>query len=305
MTSTNQAFIDAYRSGARNQRVSPIRTGEDAQTFFAGGEIVAATVSSTVDLEQAEVAPPHSVSTDEAPSIDRDRRTARRPLSQVQAENLFELPQPDSAAFDPTWPEQCQELLAKAADRYDTVLRKLPSQATGTLVGIVGTGGQTGCTTTAICLALRSSALGHRVALVDGNLSHGGLAAALEVDSYASWARVLASNAPIATAIQSAEDVGVDLLLTEPIGTPTLEATARFRASLAAGVLRRNYERVIVDLGSPTASKVNLVADLTAAMGIDFLIATATPNTTDNDLKATAAALSEFGLNLAGVIEAA
>ena len=108
----------------------------------------------------------------------------------------------------------------------------------------------------------------------------------------------------MASAILSADDDGVDLLLTEPLAESRLESTSRFRASLAAGLLRRKYQRVVIDLGCPQHIGGSMVADLTAAMGLDHIIATTTPATTTDQLDTTRTALADIGLTIAGVIEA-
>lgn len=304
MTTTNKAFIDAYSGTAGARTVSPIRSDAAAAVFFGTSEFVSAAAPATIANRDEQLSEPASATQSATHRAERRPGAARRPLSQVRAEELFDLHESATETCEPTWPPKCQQLLARAADRYDAVLRKLPGGSTGTLIGVVGAAARSGCTTTAICLALRSSALGFTTALVDGNLAHGGLAAALDMQHFTSWGKLLGTSASIASAVHPVEAVGVDLLLTNPLAAQSLEATARFRASLAAGVLRRKYERIVIDLGTPGPGEADLVADLTAAMGIDYLIAAATPQTSANDLLAARAALSEFGLNLAGVIEA-
>ncbi len=325
MTTTNKAFIDAYNLSPTQSGARPRQRGPLNHELLGTSEWVSATArvdemhsglpsgalpnvgqpssyahtSSTLEISTLDT------TTLETPRIDRGAGAVRRPLSAVQADELFQFPQTERQGCEPCWPELCQNLLAQAADRYDAILRKLPNGGAGTLIGIVGAAAESACTTTAICLALRSSALGYTAALVDGNLTHGGLASVLQVDHFLSWAKLLNTSTSVATAVHSAEEVGVDLLLTDPLPTPVLESTSRFRASLAAGVLRRKYQRVVIDLGCPTQGDACLVGDLAAAMGIDFLIATATPSTTAGDLAATSAAMEQCGLELAGVVEAA
>ncbi len=307
MTTTNKAFIDAYRQSSTARQVRPLR-GADLTDALAGtGEVVSATVDGDlVSMPSKPVTQPVDLptSTIEQPRVDHAEAAPRRPLSAVQADELFGIDANTSGHCTPRWPESCQQLLASAADRYDAVLRKLPTESTSSLVGIVGAGPRSGCTTTAVCLALRSAALGFETALVDGNFTRSGLAATLEVDSYLSWAALLESDASVATAILSTDDCGVDLLLTDPLAAQRLESTSRFRASLAAGLLRRKYQRVFVDLGCPHREDELMVVDLAAAMGVDFLLAASTPSTDAAQIVATAAALDRFGLSIAGVIEA-
>lgn len=314
MTTTNKAFIHAYSSSQTAGNVRPLRGEQRTHAFFgtsthesSNASIEAEAVIHAVATsdESPTSTPGAETITVETPRIDRPPSAVRRPLSAVQAEEIFGFESPPLKTCTPVWPQTCQQLLARSADRYDAVLRKLPASDHGVLIGIVGTAPQSGCSTTSICLALRSAALGFTAALVDGNLTHGGLAASLQVDRFLSWGSLLQSNAAVTSATQTANDVGVDLLLTEPLQATLLDSTARFRASLVAGALRRNYERVVIDLGCATHDDASTIAELATAMGVDYLIATATPRTTSDQLHATSKKLHEHGLKLAGVIEAA
>lgn len=313
MTATNKAFINAYSSAQTQGNVRPLRgepgshaffgtTTHDSTTASSDGEAVV-NAAATHDQPLASSSAVDTL-TVETPRIDRPASAVRRPLSAVQAEEIFGFESPSLTTCTPVWPAMCQQLLAQSAERYDTVLRKLTASSTGVLIGIVGTAPRSGCTTTSICLAQRSSALGFPTALVDGNLSHGGLAAALEVDQFSSWGSLLHSSAPVSSATYTASNCRVDLLLTEPLPAPQLDSTARFRASLVAGVLRRKYERVVIDFGSVAHDNTSTIADLATAIGVDYLIATATPYTTSDQLHATSKKLHDHGLKLAGVIQA-
>ena len=158
MNTTNKAFIDAYNQAKRRMPVQPVRIGELADELLATGEMVSATAVNIADLPIPDQ------------RVDRAEAAPRRPLSAVQADELFRFDPPAAEQSQPRWPELCQQLLAEAAERYDAVLRMLPASHTGLLIGIVGVEPRSGCTTSAICLALRSSALGYDTLLVDGNL---------------------------------------------------------------------------------------------------------------------------------------
>ena len=285
---TNKAFIDAYQSSFSKPAVSSIDTDPLIDAFF--GTEPTTTSETPIELR--------------VPRIDPPQGAVRRPLSAVQADEFANIGGPTVSACTPQWPVLCQQLLAQAADRYDAVLRQLPQTSTAALIGVVGATPQAGCTTTAICLALRSAALGFAAALVDGNFASGDLARTIQVEQYSSWGALLGSSMSIATAIQTADDVGLDLLLTDALRESGLESTARFRASLAAGVLRRKYQQVIIDLGCPTETGAGLLADLSTAMGVDFLIATTSPSTTQANLDNITTTLGDHGLQISGVIEA-
>jgi Mrp family chromosome partitioning ATPase len=299
MTTTNKAFIDAYNS---SRRAAPVRASLSTAESMDAHVVITDSVAMAVEtIDTSEVGDWASSPASEPQTATR-RPSVRRPLSQVQADELFGFqPQRTQKSAAYRWPEMCQQLVARAADRYDSLLRQLAGGPTGTLVGVVGVKPGAGCTTTSICLALRSSALGRRTSLVDGDIVHGGLAKALGVSQYASWPEVLAAGESIQSALVPADDVGIDLLLGGSRRSTDIESATRFRASLAAGSLRRHYERVVIDLGNVARGEVSLAT----SMGIDYLFATRTPDCTDADVRATVEALTAAGLGLAGVIEAA
>jgi len=344
MSTTDKAFIDAYKTtNGRRQRMSATSNAGaepaestsnfvEYETFVGTSEVVSATASTLrLDASHDEhyPAPPHNPPTHEPISSPTPKSVfglgkaggVRRPLSAVRAErsgkaldgsgetndttsaktaqgNIFE-------PMGPTWPAECQQLLASAADKYDAVLRMLPSSNAGLMVGIVGDAAESGCTTTAICLALRSAALGYSTVLVDGDLTHPCLAKSLRHGSYTGWGELLGTSQSISAAIESTGEGDVDLLLAGPHSTEQLEAPARFRASLAAGLLRRKYQRVIIDLGCPTTSSKSLAAELGSAMGIDFLFATTAPTSPAEQMTSTCDLLSKHNLEIAGILQAA
>lgn len=314
-------------------------TGEAVvyDTFVGTSEVVSATAS-TLRLdgshEEQLPGPPHNPPTHKPLASPTPQTvfglgksgSVRRPLSAVRAERAgqafgdageTDIPEINTPAvakrtggniFEPagaSWPEECQQLLAAAADKYDAVLRMLPSSSCGLLIGMVGDAAESGCTTSAICLALRSAALGYSTALVDGDLTHPCLAKTLHHTSYTSWAELLSSGQSISSAIESTGEGDVDLLLAGPASTGELEAPAGFRASLAAGLLRRKYQRVIIDLGCPSTSNTSLAAELAAAMGVDFLFATTAPTSPTEQMTSTCSLLAEHNLEIAGILQAA
>lgn len=311
MTATNKAFIEAYGAMARKSASSSATptsvadcTPSASNTLLGSSELVLA----TTDIA-AEPLTVTAIAESTATTTQASKRPApRRPLSQLQAEDLFGFDKPRSASRPATsalqWPPRCQQLLGLAADRYDALLRQAPTATNSALMGVVGAGPQSGCTTTAICLALRSSALGFRTALVEGDFTSGGLAKALKLSEFTCWSTALTSETAVATTVIATGDVGVDLLLTKPHPEGELDSTARFRASLAAGALRRNYQRVVVDLGCPANGKSYPSADLAAALGVDMVVGVTAPHTTDEVLDSTNVALAEYGLKFAGLLEA-
>jgi Mrp family chromosome partitioning ATPase len=322
MTSTNRAFIEAYRSPPGRRASSDSAPG--GAPFIGTSELV----SATAPIDLPVIVPDEAQGRDDSvlpagpqPSRGLFRsgttgsRSVKRPLSSLRGDAALSLDEvvAEEAQGEryltnqPKWPLSCQQLLAAAAEQYDAVLRKLPADSyNGVMVGIVGAAREAGCTTTAICFALRSAALGYSTALVDGDLVNPALAQLLDVESYEPWEQLLNSGQPVTSALVPADDVGVDLLLAGPTAANELDAPARFRASLAAGALRRKYQRVIVDLGQAvSADGANLAVDLAAAMGIDHLIAFSSPRSTSEQLDAALHDLDSHGLDVAGIVAAA
>ena len=294
--STNKAFINAYNTPVRPP-IAPVLTAEPELTFNTSELVFTGVYTPPVATEET------STTSEAAEAIP----TKRKPLSQVRAETMLGVrqdPPHPVASSTPQWPLACQQLLARSADKFDAVLRMLPSHSPSTLVGVVGASDGSGCSTTAICLALRSSALGFNTLLMDGNLSQAGLAKQLQVGRFTCWLDKLVTGQAIESALVRGDASGVDLLLGNTVEANELEAEPRFRASLAAGTLRRKYQRVIIDFGRANDRQAKLTADLAAALGVDFLLATASPATTEAHLSSTVASLDQQGLKLAGVIEA-
>ncbi|WP_425396854.1 tyrosine-protein kinase family protein [Aeoliella sp.] len=301
MTATNKAFIDAYNSSpsrpvARHAPQQPL----ELEPLMSSSQIVLSEPFTFDSANLPEVQPAQPNATELS---DAKQPAVRRPLSQVQAGELFGINPAPARTSEPQWPEGCQQLIARAADRFDSLLRQVPSSSTGTLIGVAGVAPGVGCTTTALCLALRSSALGLRAALVDANLPSFGLGKMLELDHYTSWTDALVTGESILNTAHTATEVGVDLLLARSLPDAQLSSTARFRTSLAAGALRRQYDRVVIDLGCPTSGQS--AADLAAAMGVDYLIACRTPAANDDQVASTVAAMGEFGVQVNGLVEAA
>lgn len=291
MTSTNRAFIDAYRS----RRV--VQPAASTARPFAEPPILV--------VEEAEDST-EPVATANARCEPVKGPSSRRPLStfrdQVAAPGRGTSTIRAASAESLVWPERCRQLLAAAADEYDTVLR---SATSGPLVGIIGASPEVGCSTTAICLALRSASLPCPTALVDANLAAPGLAAMLGAKVDRPWNQVLKGD-ELLTAVVRASSEGIDLLLAGPAALDELTPTAKFRASLAAGWLRREYERTIFDLGSvATPGGDRLAADLAAAMRLDQLLVVTGRRTTNDELACTLRRLNSRQLQVTGIIAAA
>lgn len=306
MSSTNKAFINAYKQPARRATAPEASATSELATAHLAGPYCDYATAHAGDFSHAESFDTSTLSCDTPTAEPRPAiaPTPKRPLSEVQAEHIFGFTQRRVETNRPQWPEVCQGLLARAADGYDTLIRQLPDGTSGTLVGLVGVAPEAGGTTTAICLALRSAALGHNVALMDGDLAGGQLAATLRIHHPACWLSALEAGVSITSIASTADDVGVDLLLAGKSHEGGLTSTARFRASLAAGMLRRSYQHTFVDLGSIRPDSAETIADLAAAMGLDYLIATTTPRHAQS-LGDAVAALAEHNLTFAGVVEAA
>lgn len=307
MSSTNQAFINAYQRPRPAAAITGAASPEAVSTAAAPYCDFAASAG-FAQVDSFDTTTALSASVEPATATANDDRAAapapRRPLSQVQADQLFGFSPRPVEKPSLQWPEVCQRLLARSADGYDTLIRQLPTQSAGVLVGLVGAASGTGGTTTAICLALRSAALGYNACLVDGDLAGSRLASTLGMGRTACWLAAMESGASIMSIAHTAQDVGVDLLLAGNSHEGQLSSTARFRTSLAAGMLRRKYQHIYVDLGSMGADNSDAIADLAAALGVDYLIATSTPHHA-HALPAAVAALAQHGLTFSGIVEAA
>jgi len=181
----------------------------------------------------------------------------RRPLS------TFSAPEQQTTAFHPVfevdgfrWPKITDALLSTHHQRLVPVVEQLLDESAQgrSLIGIVGTRPNVGCTTVLMCLARLIASAGKSVAMVDANFAKASLARDLGLEFHAGWQDVLTGQIPLAECVvKSLQDRMVLLPLAQPRGITT-ELLSSIQTSVTAGVLRYHYDVVLFNLGDAAES---------------------------------------------------
>ncbi|NOZ39930.1 MAG: hypothetical protein GXP24_06865 [Planctomycetes bacterium] len=180
--------------------------------------------------------------------------TERRPLSTFSAPE-----QPATTAFNPVfevdgfrWPKITDDLLSAHHQLLVPVAEQLldVSEQGRSLIGIVGTRPNVGCSTVLMCLARLVASVGKSVALVDANFAKAALARDLGLEFDMGWQDVLTGDLPLAECVvKSLKDRIALLPLARQTGAAT-ELLASIQTSVTAGVLRYHYDVVLFNLGN-------------------------------------------------------
>ena len=204
------------------------------------------------------------------------------------------------------WPALCRTLSLECRAELDRVADRLLAHAAEgrSVIGLVGLFAGQGCTTAMIALAARLAIRKHKVLLVDGDFRRPQLAPQFDVVPTAGWQEVLENAAPLSDALIRAADDGLDLLALSPnaAGDPLRLAAGR-QIEVSAGLLRRTYDLVLVDLGAFFEHR-SVVLELVRSMTIDAVLAVDGPDRSDpRDLSTIAERLGKIGCQLLGTIE--
>jgi Mrp family chromosome partitioning ATPase len=317
MSSTNQAFIKAYRhdqgqsDGAHAPR--PAGTDHARSGKLAGSRGDAPSVATKTAAMQSRGA----VRTAPAREVGS---TEKRPLS-----SFIAAPQPtqelrvdageQSTAFQAgttvasfQWPVVCRALMQTCGPQLDQVTRLLWARAGAgnSLIGVFGLFCGSGATTMAMCLASRAAIRGQRVIVGDGNFRSPRLASLLEAVPTAGWEEVLKHSAPLQDAVIHATDENLDVLaLGNKLLSDPLPVVGGLQAAVTAGILRHAYGLSILDLGAffdPVSQPIFL--ELVSNLGVDAAVAVAGPAAADRrDLATIIEQLDRTGCEFLGVVE--
>ena len=150
------------------------------------------------------------------------------------------------------FPKICAQLINDHANQLTPAVDTISAAASEgrSLVTIVGSEPQVGCTTVLLCLARQLAAQGKSVVIVDANFQNPQLATALGIYPTITWQDVLDRGAPLDEAlVHSAEDSLILLPSANRWQRPAAEQIS-LQASVTAGVLRYEYDIVLIDLGT-------------------------------------------------------
>lgn len=266
MSTTNEAFIKAYRTDAAAtprpvHAVLPSVTAacqtsvEFVSLDYAAQLETFGAHSITEPSQDEEVRPP-------APKFAKQtasRATSKRPLSSYLDSHPAAPPMRTAAEFTPEtiisafhWPRVCRALWNDFRSQFDQVAETLLAHCAGqrSLIGLAGVRPGDGCTTNLLCLTMSLAAHEASVIVVDANFAAPRLAHRLGVEPTTTWQDVLAHGLPVADAVIRSADDHVDLL---PLAGHTFRAeelAAGLQPAVTAGVLRHAYQIALVDLGA-------------------------------------------------------
>lgn len=319
---SNRAFIEAFRSTTEGLGTSapvassapPIAENPTWTTTISTSEYLGERSEALPAPEELSRAADNRTSTEGEtenifcfgpPLPRRGKRTLASLIGTGEAEATSAIgAQKSKSSVGPRWPVICQHLVSEVGREYDSLLRSLTETAgTGVLVGVGGVAPKGGCTTTAICLALRAAALGKSTLLVDADLDQPDLASMLGLKSPEPWPNLIKQGRPLMDGILFKRDVGVDLLLNAKGASVGDDAASTFRLGLAAGALRRKYQCVIVDLGLLADERAG--AYVASAVGVDHVLLVAGPDSSDREVDLALGCIEHRQLAVSGILRAA
>lgn len=149
------------------------------------------------------------------------------------------------------WPKICDQIIAKAAWRFDQLTSQLIVGVTHgrKTLALSSCNSGEGCTTALLCIARRLSALGIKVALVDAHFATARLAEQLGLAPPAGWDQVLRGEIPLTEALVESVQDKLTLL---PLAETTLEGISAFdlrHVSTTIEALRNDFDLVLLDCG--------------------------------------------------------
>jgi Mrp family chromosome partitioning ATPase len=235
MTSTDQAFIKAYRQqgdvlvaapgyAASNPAASPPRAMNQAP----------ATRTATPMNRQIQSV---AVATEGPPAVEDQFRPA------FQVDHL-------------AWAGGCTRLSLAAGLQLDRLADALVAAAERDLkvIGLINCRRNEGCTTMLLCAARRLAERGHRVVAVDADFDSPALAQRLGLLPEAGWEEVLSGRLPL-------EEVAIESLQDRLTIVPLIDGlSATGDPSFTFAALRRHHDLVLVDLGCFDESAADIAA---------------------------------------------
>jgi Mrp family chromosome partitioning ATPase len=320
MTTTNQAFIKAYRhDSAQAAPASPAIAG--AARPAPADDSAALETSSAATGERSALYGPRPANTAaldaQSPHRLAGGATEKQPLSSFIARPLksasgaqsadAEFLRPGTTIASFQWPAVCRALAQQCGSQLDAVADRLVAEAEAdrSLIGVLSLQTGRGASTVALCLAARLAGRGRRVILVDGNFCSPRLASWLEAAPTTGWQEVLLHGGTLADAVIRATKDRFDLLaLGDRRPANALRLVGGLQAVVTAGVLRHAYDLVLIDAGAFfDATSQPIVLELLRNMGLDAVLGVTGPEPADaRDLGTLAAHLGRSGCELLGTI---
>jgi Mrp family chromosome partitioning ATPase len=285
MASLDQKFIKAFQPRAE----APTASGQDSRRRMTLSEAMSTT------------------SVDAASEVSTEKETVLRDQNSMPTgggHGFRALLQVDNLG----WPKVCTNVHPAAKPQLDQLAAgMLDSQgAKRTVVGMAGSDVGVGCTTLLMTIARRMARHGTNLVMMDADLQSPKLAARLGLLPEAGWETVAGGKLPVEEVlIESVEDHLTLLPLCN--AQPLIDAARGDRSAVvgmnaAMETLRRHYDVVLVDLGTPGPTRdtvAHWIGDWMDAVVLVYDVRT-------GDRTAVAQAKRQFaslGITVAGLVE--
>jgi len=233
----------AKDSAPATQRNEPVAKGQVAKGPVAKGPVAKGPVAPNELLTEAET---------EVLNTGKASQGGIGSLAKLtNSGTLREAVQPQTQLNRLPLPALCEVLLAHRGEEFRALAEqiRLQTQEGLRLLLVAGCQPHDGCTTVALCLTRALTQAGLRVALVDGDFQRPGIAAQLGLTLPADWLDVLQGQVSLGEALQEVSTEGIAILPLRPDVPTPLQWGNEPRLRLSLGLLRRDYDLVLIDNG--------------------------------------------------------
>jgi Mrp family chromosome partitioning ATPase len=293
MTTFDRAFMKAYSeskprvASANREAAGPAHGTQHHPTASGAAQPMLATRGATTAQSPSSIRTAPLSTFAEAPHIDESSRAL------LEVDHL-------------AWPEACDDLLARAPEAWDTFAAQLAERAAlkKACVAIACSQPGDGCTTIALAMAKRLAADGVHTAIVDANFRNPTLARSCGIAIQTGWNDVLHGDLPLGEALVSATRDGVTLMPWRGGVSAMPEAAGSMRAGTMFGMLRNQFDAVLIDAGPlADADAAASFARFAQAVRLDGLYLVHDVRSGAAPQVETCAALRRAGLSVLGIIE--
>jgi len=249
MTATDRAFIKAYdRSVAE-----PPQATQDHASLDRGGEPTASeepTAARARDTRQGRPQRPAP----SAESTDAESRAAKQPLSVLLAqEATSNNPQPPAASALPlTWPAECRRFLESSRREFEHLtdrLLQLARQHKQKAVAVTGLYRGEGRSGFLVALARCLCDRGARPVLIDADFLSPALAQRFGAERVRGWEEMLAGAARLDDVLLSGNGPALTILPSQERSGRAHELAASLKATITLGMLREEFDLLLIDVG--------------------------------------------------------
>jgi Mrp family chromosome partitioning ATPase len=203
------------------------------------------------------------------------------------------------------WPPECQALTSHMPREMEDVCRRLADGASGTrkVVAIAGLMRGDGCSTMLLCLARQMARRQERIAIVDGDFRGPALAQRLGLAVESGWQHVLLGELPLRDALVASIDDRLTLLPLAENVSDTEPLAESIQASTSLGMMRTDYDLVLIDVGPILETDSTALKLLRRAGASGALLVHDVRRRNETELLNAARRLASVGVPVLGIAE--